>query len=81
MLGQVKVPVLFTHHFRMIDAGTGALIGACADAQAERAVGLLRDSGQSVTYRSFPMMGHSMHGQDPTLFADTIVEWFSGFVR
>lgn len=81
MLSQVKVPVLFTHHFRMIDEGTGALIGACADAQAERALELLRGSGQSITYRSFPMMGHSMHGQDPALFADTIVEGFSGFMR
>ena len=25
--------------------------------------------------RSFPEMGHSMHGQDPKLFTDTLVEW------
>jgi pimeloyl-ACP methyl ester carboxylesterase len=76
MLSQVKVPVLFTHHFRMIDDETGGLIGACSDPQAERVVQLV---GESLTYRSFPMMGHSMHGQDPGLFADTLVEWFSGF--
>jgi hypothetical protein len=28
-----------------------------------------------VTYQSFPKMGHSMHGQDPELFAKTVVEW------
>lgn len=79
MLSQVKVPVLFTHHFRMTDEATGALMGACAEAQAERAVALVRDAGQSVTYRSFPMMGHSMHGQDPALYAETLTEWFAGF--
>ncbi|HEY9266326.1 MAG TPA: alpha/beta hydrolase [Mycobacterium sp.] len=77
MLSQVKVPVLFTHHFRVIN-DTGALMGACADEQAERVVQLV---GESLTYRSFPMMGHSMHGQDPALFAGTLTEWFSGLPR
>ena len=79
MLSQVKVPVLFTHHFRMIDESSGGLIGACADPQAERVVALVRSAGQRITYRSFPMMGHSMHGQDPKLFADTLIEGFAGF--
>lgn len=73
MLGQIKVPALFTHHFRMVDEG-GALIGASSDEQAEKVVALT-----GVTYRSFPTMGHSMHGQDPALFASTLTEWFSGF--
>ena len=34
MLRSVKVPVLFTHHFRMIDEATGALMGASSDLQA-----------------------------------------------
>ena len=76
MLSHVKVPVLFTHHFRMIDEDTGALMGACADEQAERVLQLV---GESLTYKSFPMMGHAMHGQDPALFAATLTEWFSGF--
>ncbi len=63
MLSQVKVPVLFTHHFRMTDDGSGGLIGACADPQAERVVQLVRGAGQRITYRSFPTMAHSMHGQ------------------
>ncbi len=28
-----------------------------------------------ITYKSFPKMAHSMHGQDPQLFADTLIEW------
>ena len=36
MLEAVKVPVLFTHHFRTIDEKTGALIGASSDIQVER---------------------------------------------
>ena len=36
MLRSVKVPVLFTHHFRMIDEATGALMGASSDLQAAR---------------------------------------------
>ena len=33
--------------------------------------------GVSVDYRSFETMGHSMHGQDPRLFTDTLVDWSS----
>lgn len=33
MLSHVKVPVLFTHHFRQIDPATGALLGAISDHQ------------------------------------------------
>jgi hypothetical protein len=39
---------------------------------------LIRSAGQEVTYKSFPQMGHSMHGQDPELFAATLVEWAKG---
>lgn len=79
MLSQVKVPVLYTHHFRMIDEGSGGLIGACSDIQAGRVTQLAKSGGQSITYKSFPMMAHSMHGQDPTLFSETLVEFFCRF--
>ncbi len=75
MLGHVKVPVLFTHHFRRIDDATGALQGAISDAQAARVRQLVEGAGQRCDYRSFPQMGHSMHGQDPALYADTLRDW------
>jgi hypothetical protein len=75
MLSSVNVPVMLTHHFRMIDEATGALVGALSDLQAARARALIGAAGQRVDYRSFPTMGHSMHGQDPKLFRDTLVEW------
>jgi hypothetical protein len=34
--GQVKVPVLFTHHSRAIDPATGRLVGAISNLQAGR---------------------------------------------
>lgn len=74
MLAQVKCPVLLTHHFRLVN-DDGWLIGALSDVQAQRALALLRSTGQPIAYQSFPEMGHSMHGQDPELFARTLVEW------
>jgi pimeloyl-ACP methyl ester carboxylesterase len=75
MLARVKAPVLLTHHFRATDPATGGLIGALSDLQAECVQEIVRAAGQSVDYRSFPKMGHSMHGQDPKLFSETVVEW------
>jgi pimeloyl-ACP methyl ester carboxylesterase len=75
MLARVRVPVLLTHHFRMIDEASGALVGAMSDLQAARVRELVAAAGQRLEYRSFPTMGHSMHGQDPKLFRDTLVEW------
>ena len=77
MLRSVKVPVLLTHHFRHVDEDTGFLMGALSDLQAQRALELLGDAGVPVDYRSFETMGHSMHGQDPRLFTDTLVDWSS----
>ncbi|HEX5144700.1 MAG TPA: alpha/beta hydrolase [Mycobacterium sp.] len=77
MLAAVKVPVLFTHHFRMVDESTGQLLGATSDLQAKRVVELVESTGQPVTYQSHPTMGHSMHGQDPELFSRTLTEWFT----
>jgi pimeloyl-ACP methyl ester carboxylesterase len=78
MLRAVKVPVLFTHHFRRLDETTGFLAGAISDLQAAKVRALVEAAGQPFDYRSFPQMGHSMHGQDPKLFADTLTEWANG---
>jgi pimeloyl-ACP methyl ester carboxylesterase len=75
MLASVKVPVLLTHHFRALDEATGGILGALADVQAARARELVAAAGQRIDYRSYPTMGHSMHGQDPKLFRDVLVEW------
>jgi pimeloyl-ACP methyl ester carboxylesterase len=77
MLRSVKVPVLLTHHFRSVDPETGALMGALADVAANRLKELLAEAGVPLDYRSFETMGHSMHGQDPKLFTDTLVDWSS----
>jgi len=75
MLRSVKVPVLFTHHLRHTDPETGLLMGAISDVQAARVRALLTEAGVAVDYRSFDAMGHSMHGQDPKLFTDTLTDW------
>ena len=77
MLASVRVPVLFTHHFRRVDPDTGHLLGAVADVQAEQARAIIEAAGQPFTYRSFPEMPHSMHGADPALYTRTVVEWAS----
>jgi pimeloyl-ACP methyl ester carboxylesterase len=75
MLASVRAPVLFTHHFRTVDGETGRLMGAISDLQAGRVREIITAAGQPVTYASFPKMAHSMHGQDPALFARTVTEW------
>jgi pimeloyl-ACP methyl ester carboxylesterase len=77
MLASVRVPVLFTHHFRRIDSATGHLLGAIADHQAHRVRELVEAAGQPFTHRSFPEMPHSMHGSDPELYARIVTEWAS----
>ncbi len=75
MLASVKVPVLFTHHFRVIDEASGALLGAISDVQVARVRELVEGAGNTFEYVSFPEMGHSMHGQDPQRYVDTLVGW------
>jgi pimeloyl-ACP methyl ester carboxylesterase len=75
LLRQVRTPVLFTHHFRIIDEATDRLIGAISDAQAARVRSLIEGAGQRFDYVSHPKMGHSMHGQDPALFSRTLREF------
>ena len=75
MLSHVKVPVLYTHHRRVVNPQTGYLIGACSDEQAQRVRELVSGTGQPFEYRSFPSMGHNMHDEDPEGFAKILIEW------
>ena len=75
MLGDVKVPILLTHHFRAIDPETGHLVGALTDGQAARARQLMTEAGQPVEYRSFPTATHFLHAADPELYTRTLMEW------
>jgi pimeloyl-ACP methyl ester carboxylesterase len=76
MLRSVKVPaVLLTHHVRITDDATGFLLGAMSDQQAQRAQALLTGAGVAVDYRSFPDVGHSMHGDLPGLYVETLLDW------
>jgi hypothetical protein len=77
LLSSVKVPVLLTQHFWTTEESTGSLLGALSGEQATRVRQLIEVSGQQVDFQSFPTMGHSMHGQDPQLFATTLTEWAS----
>jgi pimeloyl-ACP methyl ester carboxylesterase len=75
MLASVKCPVLYTHHFRHVDENAGYLLGAASDVQAKRVCELVKLAGQTIDYRSFPHMPHSMHGEDPKLFTQLLVEF------
>jgi pimeloyl-ACP methyl ester carboxylesterase len=82
MLRSVRVShVLLTHHFRAVDERSGALMGALSDVQATRVLELLREAGVTVDYRSFPTVGHSMHGTEPDLYVDTLLDWVAGLDR
>jgi hypothetical protein len=75
MLRAVKVPVLFTHHFHMVDEKTDALLGAISDLQVARVRELVTGAGQPFEYVSLPQMPHSLHGADPQLYLDTLLGW------
>ncbi len=76
MLRSVKTPaVLLTHHMRVVNEENGFLFGAMSDQQATRVRELLEGAGVEVTYRSFPDVGHSMHGERPELFVETLLDW------
>jgi pimeloyl-ACP methyl ester carboxylesterase len=79
MLRSVKVPaVLLTHHMRVTSEENGFLFGAMSDQQANRVQDLLTGAGVTVTYRSFPDVGHSMHGERPELYVETLLDWVEG---
>jgi len=75
MLGSVKVPVLFTHHLRIIDEATGALMGASSDLQVSRVRQLITNAGQPFAYVSLPSAPHPLHSHDPQLYVDTLTTW------
>jgi pimeloyl-ACP methyl ester carboxylesterase len=75
MLADVKVPVLLTHHSRLIDPATGDLIGALSDFQATKAQEILSATGIQFEYRSFPDAMHSMHSADPNRFVEILTTW------
>lgn len=75
MLSRVKVPVLFTHHARVVQEKTGMLIGAISDFQAERVVDLVKSAGQEITYMSLPDAAHALHAADPQRFAKVLIDW------
>lgn len=75
LLSQVKVPVLFTHHFHEIHASTGTLMGAISDMQVKRVEELVTGTGNTFTYKAFPRMPQSLHSHSPEVYAATISEW------
>jgi pimeloyl-ACP methyl ester carboxylesterase len=75
MLASVKCPVLYTHHFRLVDDTRSSLLGAASDLQAKHACELVSSAGQPIDYQSFPRMPHSMHGTDPKVFTQLLVEF------
>jgi pimeloyl-ACP methyl ester carboxylesterase len=75
MLSSVKVPVLFTHHFRTVDEQTGSLMGASSDLQAGRVRELVTGAGNRFDYVDLPTMPHSLHGADERLYVDTLLGW------
>ncbi|MFC5063650.1 alpha/beta fold hydrolase [Actinomycetospora atypica] len=81
MLEQVRVPVLFTHHIRIVDEQTGRLIGASSDDQARRAREIVGAAGGRIDYRSFPDSPHSMHEHDPEKYVATVLDWLATLDR
>jgi len=82
LLRSVRVrSVLLTHHMRTVADGTGFLLGAMTDQQAQRVRDLLAAAGVTVDYRSFPDVGHAMHGERPDLFVDMVLDWVESIER
>jgi len=75
MLASVRVPVLFTHHFRMVEPKSGALLGAISDLQVERVRERVTGLGNAFDYVSLPTKPHSLHGEDPRLYTETLAGW------
>jgi pimeloyl-ACP methyl ester carboxylesterase len=76
MLQSAKVrSVLLTHHMRVVNADNGFMLGAMSDQQAQRVQDLLTGAGVDVQYRSFPDVGHAMHGEKPDLYVETLFDW------
>jgi pimeloyl-ACP methyl ester carboxylesterase len=75
MLKSVKTPVLFSHHFRGVDADNRLLQGAISDLQVSYARKLVEGAGQRFDYRSFPEIGHAMHAEAPERYVELVRRW------
>ena len=75
MLRKVKVPVLFTHHFRKVNPIDGTLMGSVSDLQVDQARRLIEAAGQRFEYHSFPEVGHFLHAENPALYLATLLPW------
>ena len=75
LLAQVKVPVLFTHHARIVNPDTGNLLGALSDLQASKVRELVGAAGVPIEYVSLPDAAHAMHFADPERFAQAVSGW------
>ncbi len=75
LLAQVKVPVLLTHHFRIVNPETGTLLGALSDLQAAKVRELVGAAGVAIEYVSLPDAAHAMHAADPERFAQVVAGW------
>ncbi|GAA4661620.1 hypothetical protein [Arthrobacter cryoconiti] len=78
LLAQVKVPVLFTHHVHVVDPDNGTVVGTIPDLQVKQVEELVTGAGNSFTYKPFPTMPHSMHGDAPDIYAATVIDWVDG---
>jgi pimeloyl-ACP methyl ester carboxylesterase len=74
LLAQVKVPVLLTHHARIV-MDNGNLMGALSDLQAAKVRELVAAAGVPIAYESLPDAAHAMHAADPERFAKIVGEW------
>ena len=75
LLAQVKVPVLLTHHARIVNPETGNLLGAMSDIQAAKVRELVGAAGVPIEYASLPDAAHAMHFADPGRFAQVVTGW------
>jgi len=75
MLRKVKVPVLFTHHFRKVNPGDGTLMGSVSDLQVDQARRLIEAAGQRFEYHSYPEASHFLHAENPALYVATLLAW------
>ncbi|HEY5888345.1 MAG TPA: alpha/beta hydrolase [Acidimicrobiales bacterium] len=81
LLRSVKVPVLFTHHFRTVDEASGALLGASSDLQVEHVRRLVTEAGQRFDLVDLPTVPHSLHGHDEQMYVDTLLSWAADLRR
>ena len=72
---QREGPVLLTHHMRIVDEATGMLFGAMSDQQAATGAGAARRGRRAGRVPLVPDVGHSMHGDEPDLYVDTLLDW------